>query len=342
MKDYEVIIVGASFAGLAVARELSGHKVLLLDRKEVGVGQTSACGMPFLVPERLGLTSAILQRHDLIFLHFQKETLEFKPKFPFCTIGYQKFCRGLFQQSKVEFQKTEVLGLRGGGVATKEGIYRSRIFVDASGWRGALSRNPKLSMRDLSSGLETVLPYQEQGLHFWYLPKEFGKKTIFWLFPAGRVSRFGLGDYAGEGNLKPKLEKFLQKFKLKINAKDLHGGFFPHRLRSGVVGQIFLVGDSAGQCLPVTGEGIRPSFYFGAQCGRIIKGILEGKMSLESGLKAYRRLLGRKKFYYTFLLGLQNFFTTAPEIFLRKTVQVIQKQLVLDLVLRSYLRIAPL
>ncbi|NIW91899.1 MAG: hypothetical protein GWN20_03100 [Phycisphaerae bacterium] len=44
MEDYDVIIAGASFAGLAVANQLSGHKVLLIDRKPNGAGQTSACG----------------------------------------------------------------------------------------------------------------------------------------------------------------------------------------------------------------------------------------------------------------------------------------------------------
>ena len=39
---------GASFAGLAVARELagSGARVMVIDRYEIGERQTSACGIP--------------------------------------------------------------------------------------------------------------------------------------------------------------------------------------------------------------------------------------------------------------------------------------------------------
>src|ERR687895_227897 len=46
--DADVLICGASFAGLAVARELagSGARVLVLDRYEIGERQTSACGIP--------------------------------------------------------------------------------------------------------------------------------------------------------------------------------------------------------------------------------------------------------------------------------------------------------
>ena len=46
--DFDVLICGASFAGLAVARELraTGARVLVLDRYEIGVRQTSACSAP--------------------------------------------------------------------------------------------------------------------------------------------------------------------------------------------------------------------------------------------------------------------------------------------------------
>ena len=46
--SYDVLICGASFAGLAVARELagSGASVLIVDRYEVGERQTSACAAP--------------------------------------------------------------------------------------------------------------------------------------------------------------------------------------------------------------------------------------------------------------------------------------------------------
>ena len=44
----DVLVCGASFAGLAVARELagSGADVLVVDRYELGERQTSACAVP--------------------------------------------------------------------------------------------------------------------------------------------------------------------------------------------------------------------------------------------------------------------------------------------------------
>ena len=45
---YDLLVCGASFAGLAVARELagSGAEVLVVDRYEMVSAETSACGIP--------------------------------------------------------------------------------------------------------------------------------------------------------------------------------------------------------------------------------------------------------------------------------------------------------
>ena len=62
-RDCDVLICGASFAGLALARELegTGARVLMLDRYEIGERQTSACAAPTEWLERLGLRDSIRQ-----------------------------------------------------------------------------------------------------------------------------------------------------------------------------------------------------------------------------------------------------------------------------------------
>src|SRR5579871_5124467 len=62
-RDCDVLICGASFAGLAVARELagSGADVLMIDRYEIGERQTSACGIPTGWLQALGLEGSMRQ-----------------------------------------------------------------------------------------------------------------------------------------------------------------------------------------------------------------------------------------------------------------------------------------
>ena len=42
-------------------------------------------------------------------------------------------------------------------------------------------------------------------------------------------------------------------------------------------GTAFCVGDSAGHCFPLSGEGIRTAFYFGIACGRELRAVLAGR-----------------------------------------------------------------
>ena len=69
--ERDVLICGASFAGLAVARELagSGADVLIVDRYEIGERQTSACGIPTEWLQRLGLMDCERQRFDTLVMH---------------------------------------------------------------------------------------------------------------------------------------------------------------------------------------------------------------------------------------------------------------------------------
>ncbi len=62
-RDCDVLICGASFAGLAVARELalSGADVLIIDRYEIGERQTSACGIPTSWLDALDLRESLQQ-----------------------------------------------------------------------------------------------------------------------------------------------------------------------------------------------------------------------------------------------------------------------------------------
>lgn len=335
-QEYDVIIVGASFAGVAVANKIKFAKVLLVDQKEIGVGVKSACGTLLYMVKKLKLEEAVLQVHKKIILHTSQGALEYFLENPFCVINVEKFSQRLFQMGRARNLKARVEDFDGKVLKTDRGNFKARIFVDASGPKAVLSRRKRRSQQYLSFGIETILPYKERGLHFWYEPKIF-KKGVFWLFPQGRTSRFGVGSYQGKTDLKPYLDEFLSRFRLKTN--QLYGGYFPHYLRKPIENNIFLVGDAAGQCLPLTGEGIRPAIAFGQKCGEIIDKILLGKINLSQGLEEYENYVLKRRFYYRLMYWGQKFAVAIPESFFYPLAWLASQKPITSFILRRYLKI---
>jgi digeranylgeranylglycerophospholipid reductase len=300
-RDYDAIIVGASFAGLAVARRLTG-RVLLLDRNEVGAVQTSACGTPLWVPQALGVADSVLQVHDKLTVRAPTRTVTYDlSAVPFCTFDYKRFCSGLFDQTQARFLRASVTGVEEGAVLTSDGRFTAPVIVDCSGWRGALVNgggSAAPGRGDFSFGLETRTALEDEGLSFW-LDGSLIPRGLGWIFPVGKGSLIGLGSYVGLSKLKPALERFLSD--RGTAATTYHGTYFPNRLFRPTVGRLFAVGDAAGQCLPLTAEGIRPALYFGVECGRIVQQIFEGRMGLGEGLERYRVLVYRYRHAYRIL-----------------------------------------
>jgi flavin-dependent dehydrogenase len=315
-RNYDAIIVGASFAGLAVARRLSGE-VLLVDRNEVGEVQTSACGTPLWVPQALGVGDSVLQVHDRLVLKMPTRTITYDlSAVPFCTFDYKRFCQGLLAQCRVRFLRVSVTGMRDGVVETSAGRFSAPVVVDCSGWRGALVNGEEATKPaggSYSFGLETRTDLQDDGLYFW-LDKRVIPRGLGWVFPVGGGSLIGLGSYVGHSKLKPALQRFIEG--LATKATTYHGTFFPNRLLRPTVGRLFAVGDAAGQCLPLTAEGIRPALYFGDECGTIVQRIIEGRLSLSEGLAEYQQIVGRYRWAYRRLRSAQWFTAHAPSCWL--------------------------
>ena len=309
-RSYDVIIVGGSFAGLAVARELKGE-VLLVDRNEIGEVQTSACGTPLWVPQALGLEESVLQVHMKVVIHAPTRTVIFDvADRPYCTFDYSRFCRGLLEQSRVRFLKAAVKRLEGERVETTDGWFTAPVIVDCSGWRAVLTgEKTQVPEHTMSFGLETETAYPGEPLYFWANPAQY-RDGIAWLFPIGRGSRVGLASYTGATKLKESLERFVED--LSVSTTSYHGTFFPSRLARATVGNTFVVGDAAGQCLPLTAEGIRPALFFGVKCGHIIQRVLDGRITLQQGLHDYRKLVERYRWPYRLFRLAQSVVTHVP------------------------------
>src|SRR6478735_9853498 len=122
--DADVLICGASFAGLTVARELraSGARVLVIDRYEIGERQTSACAAPTELLRNMGLEGSIRQTFDELVIHTPQVSRRWPLPWTFSTFDYPELCRLLWEQcGDAEFDIAKVDAREGDVVRTDRG-----------------------------------------------------------------------------------------------------------------------------------------------------------------------------------------------------------------------------
>src|SRR6185437_5095856 len=104
--NFDILICGASFAGLAVARQLagSGARVMMIDRYEIGERQTSACAAPTGWLEALGLSGSIRQTFPALVIHTPHATKRYRLPWTFSTFDYRELCGLLDDQNDTLFE----------------------------------------------------------------------------------------------------------------------------------------------------------------------------------------------------------------------------------------------
>ncbi|MBU4226407.1 MAG: NAD(P)/FAD-dependent oxidoreductase [Chloroflexi bacterium] len=337
--DYDVIIAGGSFAGLAAAVQLHGKRVLLIEPHAIGAVQTSACGTLLAVLEATGTMDSLLQIHDRFVIHLEDRPYEFPLPYPFCTFDYRTFCDRLFRQTDAELLNASVLGHQSHLVYTTKGVFDAEILIDATGWRAALAANGRQQAEPhtgKSFGLETVIPVEKQGLHFYYDKRKLGAYNVGWLFPTDGFSRAGFGSYRGATRLNAALNGFVRNY-FGCSSNGIHGGYWPYHRQPAATGHVFRIGDAAGQCIPLSGEGIRPALYFGAMAGSLARRALNGEMRVSDALHIYREA-SRKRLAipHYLLLAAQKIIPGLPMRWLDGLTNLVHSPDVLDPLLRCY------
>ncbi|MDQ3741677.1 MAG: NAD(P)/FAD-dependent oxidoreductase [Actinomycetota bacterium] len=344
-RDCDVLICGASFAGLAVARELAsaGRDVLIVDRYDIGEKQTSACAAPTEWLDALGLRGAIQQTFSRLVVHTPKGTSTWPLPWSFSTFDYRTLCRLLFEQSAggVEFDNAKVNGRTGFTVHTDRGDIRSPLIVDALGWRRVLGAGANVQPPEalLSRGLEVHPHGSGDDLELWLDPK-YVRAGYSWSFPAGDELRVGVGSFEPRDHVKDPTLALARD--VDVPAVRFQGNWIPHKLRKAVDDGIFFVGDSAGHCLPVTAEGIRTALYFGLAAGREINAVLQGAQSREQALASYGAFSDSHAWKFLWLKRVQNLVSRInPTPAMPLAIRAMSNERLLRWAFHHYLEIAP-
>jgi menaquinone-9 beta-reductase len=340
----DVLICGASFAGLAVARELrgSGARVLIVDRYEVGERQTSACAAPTEWLVNLGLTESIRQTFGSLLIHTPVRDFRWPLPFTFSTFDYRTLCALLRAQGDAEFETAKVDGRTGFTVHTDRGDLTAPLIVDALGWRRVLSlADPGIQPPEarLSRGLEVHPSGSGADLELWLDPS-YVRAGYSWSFPAGDELRVGVGSFEPRDHVKEPTVRLAGD--LSVPAVRYQGNWIPHQMRRPIEDGVFFAGDSAGHCLPTTAEGIRTALYFGLACGRELRAVVEGRQDRAQALARYAAFCDRHLRPFRWLLRVQSLVSRVnPTPLMTPALRAMDHQRFLDWSFGHYLRIAP-
>ena len=208
-RDYDVLVCGASFAGLAVARELAGvrtaadpARVLVLDRYDVGERQTSACAAPTELADALGLERSIRQTFSRARHPHPLGHRALPPAVHLLHLRLPQLCSLLDDQNDADVRdrdgdqgRRSANGRGRSPIETDRGECQRPLVVDALGWRRVLeSTATNLRTRRCRAGWRCIRTGNGADLEIWIersiVPAGYG-----WSFPAGDEVRVGVGSF---------------------------------------------------------------------------------------------------------------------------------------------------
>ena len=195
----DVLICGASFAGLAAARELagSGADVLVLDRYEIGERPTSACGDPDRVAAGAGADRASSCSASASW----SSTPRAAPRsldlpYTFSTFDYDEMCELLWRECDAELRDRDGRPGRGArrrtatatiAVETDRGTVSAPLVVDALGWRRMLAAGDGFQPVEapLTRALEVHPAASSDDLEVW-VDRRYVRAGYGWSLPGRR------------------------------------------------------------------------------------------------------------------------------------------------------------
>lgn len=319
-EDLDVLVVGGGPAGLSAAlTAATAGRVLVVHRdREIGVPVRTSGGSWQSDMDRLGIPPSVYSPIDrLIFAapsvsaetRFRRErpvVLDVTETYRFLAdsarrAGAQIACATRF---------VRVLSQDSGGLTCElasqasTSLVRAAFVVDASGWHRAVLRSIGAAQRPrrFGVGLEYVFEdlSSDPGTAALVVGRQYAPSGYAWAFPRrGGTVCVGVGvirpdtDLPADGLLEGLLSSQLpQRLGLRLGRRlEAHGGIIPAdgpapRL---VHGRVIAVGDSAGQALPLIGEGIRFCIEAGRRAGAAVAGALTDRKQWRDRLAEYER-----------------------------------------------------
>lgn len=336
---YDVIVAGGGPAGSAAARTaaMRGLDVLILEKSPFprykpcgGALSLKAlsmldCLLPPGIQERK-ITGARVHYRDLVAERHKGYEIA-------CLINRSAFDQHLLEKALLSGARAmteKVLDFRDSGelvsVQTKEGIYKSRFLVVASGCQDALKKKIAGPESRESMGLclvseieteeERIVESLGSALDIYFGVAEGG---YGWIFPHRGYCSVGIGGLSSSlPHPRQAMRRFLRENGFPEGSR-ISGHLIPQggNKRRVARGRVLLAGDAAGLVDPFTGEGIYYALASGKIAGEMVSDVPAAIVarSYESRIE---KELGRDLGYALFFSRIMH---SHPRIFLRTQVR---------------------
>jgi digeranylgeranylglycerophospholipid reductase len=287
MKTFDLIIVGASFAGLACARTaaLRGLKVAVLDRKpEAGAGVRTTGILVKEAADDVDVPAGLTRRVRGIRLHAPNgaHTDHWAPGYYFLATDTPNLLRWMAEEAVRAgahiMWNTRFSGgdISDGRVVLENLGLKAPLLIGADGAASAVARAFALDRNErFLAGVEWELApdagLDPRFLHC-MLDSELAPGYIAWAVPGVDVIQLGL---AARTDTRSDPAKVLARYgaRLGLTAPKVIGirsGLIPvgGALKRTARGPVLLIGDAAGYCSPLTGGGIALALRLGRRAAQ--------------------------------------------------------------------------
>ncbi len=289
MTDFDLVIVGGSFAGLVCARTaaMRGLKVAVIDRRREPGAAIHTTGI--LVKEaadELDLPSDLVRRiHGVRLYAPSLASVDLsEPGYYFLATDTARLLRWLALDAAMAGARlcfgTSYRGAcyEGDGLRLRGMDVTTRYLIGADGARSAVARTFGLGTnRQFLQGIEAHLPIgaaPDSHLLHCFLNRKLAPGYIAWAVPGVEALQIGLAAARG---VKPNLDAALETIGGLIGADtsrvlERRAGLIPcgGPVRPFATDRVLLVGDAAGLVSPLTGGGIYNAFHFGRRAAQAV------------------------------------------------------------------------
>lgn len=311
-QKYDIVVVGASFAGLSCAIAAAGHglKVAIIERRaDCGHGLRTTGILVKDVFEHWQVPEKFLRKISAIRLYAPSmRCIDLHhPDYFFCTTNTPELMRYMAKNAidaGVEIRFDQAFNSAenyGGDLLIPELNWRTKFLIGADGARSAVAKFfnlPSPQKYLLGSEHEYATEHIDTDRFHCFLDQNLSHGYIGWVAPGFGITQIGL---ALRTPGKPDMKSFLQKIRPIFDCKDIpvignRGGLIPISppFRRFYDGRVILIGDSMSLVSPVTAGGIDYAMRYGRLLGLYLADYCHG-----GGLDPAKRLAPELPKFYT-------------------------------------------